>query len=56
MAKMTDDAVQLKKLYALLERVKKETLGADYQKRIEMKELQSKIEEKILAMRMTTNV
>ena len=53
MAKITNDAALLNKLYSLLETVKKETLGADYQRRLEMKELQSKIEEKILSMRMT---
>ena len=56
MAKMTDDAVLLKKLYALLEVVKKETLGADYQRRLEMKDVQAKIEEKILLMHMAIDV
>ena len=55
MAKMTDEAVLLRKLYSLLEVAKKETLGADYQRRLEMKDLHSKIEQKILSMCATTD-
>lgn len=47
MYKMNGKEVQLKKLYALLEKIRKNVLGADYQTRIEMRELEDKVIERI---------
>lgn len=52
MTKLQETTIQIKKLFSLLEKVKKETLGADYKKRTEMKDLQTKIEDKIRLLQM----
>lgn len=45
--KMNGKEIQIKKLYALLEQIRKNVLGADYQTRIEMQDLENKVVDKI---------
>jgi hypothetical protein len=44
---MNGKEIQIKKLYALLEQIRKNVLGADYQTRIEMQDLENKVVDKI---------
>ena len=47
MYKMNGKEIQLKKLYALLEKIRNNVLGADYQTRVEMQQLENKVMERI---------
>lgn len=44
---MNGKEIQLKKLYALLEKIRNNVLGADYQTRVEMQQLENKVMERI---------